>query len=101
MTSGSIIVRMAFQHLSAAEHLRRLELGAVTSVELTQSYLDRVATLDGKVGAFLHVDRGPALQIAAEVDSRRAAKRPVGRLAGLPIAVKDIFCERGQTTTCG
>ena len=72
----------------------------MTSVELTQSYLDRIAALDDKVGAFLHVDREGALTQAAEVDAKRAKKGPLGRLAGLPIAVKDIFCERGQTTTC-
>src|SRR5207247_2119591 len=70
------------------------------SVELTKACLDRIAAVDSKVGAFLRVDRDRALEQAGQVDARRAAKQPVGRLAGLPIAVKDILCERGQTTTC-
>ena len=41
-----------------------------------------------------------ALARAAEIDKRRAQKQAVGRLGGLPVAVKDIFCERGERTTC-
>ena len=41
-----------------------------------------------------------ALEQAADIDARRAKRQPVGRLAGLPVAVKDILCERGQLTTC-
>src|SRR3954470_7655531 len=91
---------MSLHQQSAAEHLRSLETGEITSVELTKSYLDHIAAVDGRVGAFLRVDGERALSKAAEIDGHRAARRPVGRLAGLPIAVKDILCERGQTTTC-
>jgi aspartyl-tRNA(Asn)/glutamyl-tRNA(Gln) amidotransferase subunit A len=91
---------MAIHEQSATEHLRSLESRATTSVALTQAYLDRIAVLDSKVGAFLHVDREGALAQAAQIDAKRAKNEPLGRLAGLPIAVKDIFCERGQTTTC-
>ncbi|MFO0788346.1 MAG: Asp-tRNA(Asn)/Glu-tRNA(Gln) amidotransferase subunit GatA [Pirellulales bacterium] len=85
---------------SATEHLRSLAQGDVTSVELTRAYLDRIESVNEKVGAFLRVDADRALKLAAEIDAKRAAKKPLGRLAGLPIAVKDILCERGQTTTC-
>ncbi len=91
---------MSLIEQTASEHLRSLESGAVTSVELTQAYLDRIQSVDGQVGALLYVDAEGALNRAAEVDERRAKKQPVGRLAGLPIAVKDILCERGQKTTC-
>lgn len=91
---------MSIHEQSAAEHVQSMESGAITSVELTQAYLDRIAALDDKVGAFLNVDREGALAQAAEVDAKRAKKTPLGRLAGLPVAVKDIFCERGQKTTC-
>ena len=91
---------MSFHQQTATEQLRSLNSGAVTSVELTKASLDRIKAVDGKVGAFLSVSEDRALAQAAEADSRRAAKQPVGRLAGLPIAIKDIFCERGQTTTC-
>ena len=41
-----------------------------------------------------------ALADANEIDAKRSKRQPMGRLAGLPIAVKDVLCERGQTTTC-
>jgi aspartyl-tRNA(Asn)/glutamyl-tRNA(Gln) amidotransferase subunit A len=94
------VSRMSLLYQSAAEHVRSLESGAISSVELTSACLDRIAAVDGKIGAFLRVDRDRALEQAAQVDDQRASKQPIGRLAGLPIAVKDIFCERGQTTTC-
>ncbi len=85
---------------TASEHLRNLESGAITSVELARAYLDRIAAADDKVGAFLHVDADRALAQAAHVDAKRANRQAVGRLAGLPVAVKDNLCERGQLTTC-
>src|SRR3954470_22326648 len=100
MVFQAAIDRMSLHQESAAEHLRSLKSGAITSVDLTSACLDRIAAVDGKIGAFLRVDRDRALGQAAEVDARRASKQPVGRLAGLPVAAKDIFCERGQTTTC-
>ncbi|HEX5472830.1 MAG TPA: amidase, partial [Lacipirellulaceae bacterium] len=91
---------MPLHEQSAAEHLRSLESGEVTSVELTTAYVDRIRAIDPRVGAFLHVDRERALDQAAEIDAKRARDKVVGRLAGLPIAVKDVLCERGQPTTC-
>ena len=85
---------------TASDHLRSLESGAVSSVELTRAYLDRIRQFDDRVGAFLRFDAERALARAAEIDARRAKRQAVGRLAGLPVAVKDILCERGELTTC-
>jgi aspartyl-tRNA(Asn)/glutamyl-tRNA(Gln) amidotransferase subunit A len=85
---------------SACEQLRGLAVGTVSSAELTQVYLDRIAAVDDRIGAFLRVDRERSLARAAEIDARRAKGQSVGLLSGLPVAVKDIFCERGELTTC-
>jgi aspartyl-tRNA(Asn)/glutamyl-tRNA(Gln) amidotransferase subunit A len=85
---------------TAAEHLRSLASGTITSVELTQAYLDRIESVDDRVGAFLRVDAEAAVRRAAEIDAKRAQRQSVGSLAGLPIAVKDILCERDEKTTC-
>lgn len=86
--------------LSAAEQLRRLTVGELTSVELTRAYLDRIAAVDERVGAFLRVTDERALELAADIDKRRAAGEKVGALAGLPVAVKDVLCDEGQITSC-
>jgi aspartyl-tRNA(Asn)/glutamyl-tRNA(Gln) amidotransferase subunit A len=91
---------MSLFEQSASEHLRSLETGALSSVELTRAYLDRIERTDARVGAFLRVDAEGALRQAAEVDAKRSKGQAVGKLAGLPVAVKDILCERGQVTTC-
>jgi aspartyl-tRNA(Asn)/glutamyl-tRNA(Gln) amidotransferase subunit A len=85
---------------TAVEHLRELQSGAKSAVELTRACLDQITAGDNRIGAFLRVSPEGALQQAADVDARRAAKTPVGPLAGLPVAVKDNLCERGQLTTC-
>ena len=91
---------MSLIQQTASEHLQDLESGAISSVELTRAYLDRIHALDERVGAFLQVSADRALEQAAEIDTRRAKGQRVGRLAGLPVAVKDILCERGELATC-
>jgi aspartyl-tRNA(Asn)/glutamyl-tRNA(Gln) amidotransferase subunit A len=75
--------------------------GEVSAVDVTRAHLDRIAAVDGRVHAFLHVDTDGALAAAAEVDARRAAGEQLGPLAGAPVAVKDVFTTRGVPTTCG
>ena len=72
----------------------------VSSVELTQLFLDRIAKLDGGLNAFITVDPARALGEARAADARRAAG-DTGPLLGIPVAHKDIFCTQGMATTCG
>ncbi|MFZ1933876.1 MAG: Asp-tRNA(Asn)/Glu-tRNA(Gln) amidotransferase subunit GatA [Thermoguttaceae bacterium] len=85
---------------TATELVRQLAEGEVTSVELTKSYLDRIERHDGRVKAFLRVNPAAALAQAEEIDRRRKAGKPLGPLAGLPLAVKDVLCAQGEPTTC-
>ena len=77
--------------------LRRKE---VSSVELTRHFLDRIATHDPALNAFITVTGDVALADAARADERRRAGE-AGPLLGIPIAHKDIFCTRGVRTSCG
>ena len=90
---------------SAAELADALAAGEVTSVELTQAHLDRIAAVDGDadagIHAFLHVDAEGALAQAKASDERRAAGSPASYLDGVPIAVKDILTTIGTPTTAG
>ena len=83
-----------------AELTAGLESGEYTSVELTQSLLDRIAAHNDALNALLTVTAEEALAAAAKADSDRAAGN-AGVLNGLPIIHKDIFCTRGVRTTCG
>ena len=85
----------------ASELVDLLRRGEVTSVELTQAFLDRIAALNPQINAYLHVSAEGALATAAEVDRRRAAGETLPELAGLPIAVKDNLTTVDAPTTAG
>jgi aspartyl-tRNA(Asn)/glutamyl-tRNA(Gln) amidotransferase subunit A len=91
---------MSLVDRSATELLGLLERGETTSLEITQALLDRIAQHDAQVGAFLRVDPPAALARAEEIDRRRRAGQKLGRLAGLPVAIKDLLCTHGEPTTC-
>ncbi|MFX0537858.1 Asp-tRNA(Asn)/Glu-tRNA(Gln) amidotransferase subunit GatA [Ornithinimicrobium sp. Y1847] len=87
--------------LTAVQMADGLAAAEFTSVELTQAHLDRIERLNGTLNAFLLVDAEGALATAREVDAAREAGEDLPRLAGVPVAVKDIACTQGLTTTAG
>ena len=72
----------------------------ISSVELTQLFLDRINQLNPTLNAFVTVDAEKSLNSARAADARIAAGN-AGLLTGIPIAQKDIFCAEGWLTTCG
>ncbi|MBA6437788.1 Asp-tRNA(Asn)/Glu-tRNA(Gln) amidotransferase subunit GatA [Streptomyces sp. GMR22] len=87
--------------LTAAEIAARIASGEVTAVEVTEAHLARIEAVDEKVHAFLHVDREGALAQARAVDAKRERGEELGPLAGVPLALKDIFTTKGIPTTVG
>jgi aspartyl-tRNA(Asn)/glutamyl-tRNA(Gln) amidotransferase subunit A len=86
--------------LSASELAARLTSGDVSSVEATRAHLDRISEVDGDVHAFLHVS-DHAVEVAADIDRRRAAGEQLGDLAGVPLAVKDVLVTTDMPSTSG
>jgi aspartyl-tRNA(Asn)/glutamyl-tRNA(Gln) amidotransferase subunit A len=86
---------------TAADLAAAMAAGEVSAVEVTQAHLDRITAVDGSVKAFLHVAAERALAAARAVDEQRAAGAPLGPLAGVPIAHKDVFTTADMPTTCG
>ncbi|MEN6576136.1 MAG: Asp-tRNA(Asn)/Glu-tRNA(Gln) amidotransferase subunit GatA [Phycisphaerales bacterium] len=92
---------MSIHELTAIELRDRIAAGRVSSVEATRATLDRIDQIDPTVGAYLSVFHDGAIQAAQSVDRRIAAGEPVGPLAGVPVAVKDVMCTSFGATTCG
>lgn len=88
--------------LTASELAVKIHSGEVSAVEAAQAHLDRIAEVDGEVHAFLHVGAEAALANAALVDEAvQAGTAPASPLAGVPLALKDVFTTTDMPTTCG
>ena len=85
---------------SVAELSRELERGQVSSVELTQQFLNRIRQEEGKYHCFITVTGEQALDDARAADAQRAAGNGTP-WSGVPFAHKDIFCTSGVRTSCG
>ena len=86
--------------MSAVDLVAALRQGDITAVQCTTVFLDRIEATNGTINAFLTVDREGALVRAADIDARRKAGKPLGALAGLPVALKDVLCTNDMPTTC-
>ncbi|MBN2647477.1 MAG: Asp-tRNA(Asn)/Glu-tRNA(Gln) amidotransferase subunit GatA [Thiotrichales bacterium] len=85
--------------LSVKQMSEKLHAGEISSVELTQHYLDRITQFDPELNAYVTVTPELALQMARDADER-LKNGTAGLLTGIPIAHKDIFCTDGVKTTC-
>jgi len=87
-------------NLTIADMRTRLDAGDVTAVQLTDALLTRIASHDGTIGAYLHVDNDGAHQQARAADARiQAGER--GGLLGIPLGIKDVLSTTGLPTTSG
>ncbi|MFY2789644.1 Asp-tRNA(Asn)/Glu-tRNA(Gln) amidotransferase subunit GatA [Rhodococcus sp. MALMAid1271] len=88
--------------LDASELAARIHGRELSAVEVTQAHLDRISEVDGDLHAFLHVAGAEALAAASDVDAGLAAGHaPASALAGVPLALKDVFTTTDMPTTAG
>jgi len=89
-----------YHNKTLAELSSMLEAGDVSSVELTQYFLDRIKSKDADINSFVTVTEEQALAQAKAADETRAVGN-AGPLTGVPFAHKDIFCTEGVRSSCG
>lgn len=87
--------------LSLAQLRDGLQSGHFSSVELTEAWLARIAQFDSELNSFITVLREDALAQAQQADQRRQSGSVASPLAGIPYALKDLFCTEGVLTSCG
>lgn len=91
---------MQLTEMKAAELVAGIAARTFSAVEVAQAFLDRTAKLK-HLNVYVHLEPEVVLDQARSVDSRIAAGENPGPLAGLPIAIKDLLCVKGEPTTCG
>src|SRR6266571_3214229 len=87
--------------LTIAEAGELLRSKKISSVELTRAHLERIRAVEDKVKAFTLITDELALQQARESDRHIARGEALSPLTGIPLAIKDVICTKGITTTCG
>jgi aspartyl-tRNA(Asn)/glutamyl-tRNA(Gln) amidotransferase subunit A len=87
--------------MGLAEAARAVAQGKVTSQALTEACLARIADWQPRVNAFLKLEADAALKAAKAVDRARKRGVALGRLAGVPLAHKDMYYRAGKETSCG
>jgi aspartyl-tRNA(Asn)/glutamyl-tRNA(Gln) amidotransferase subunit A len=89
------MINASIKQLSAALAARK-----ISSLELTQLYLDRIAALNPALNAYITTNAEASLAQARAADKLLAGEN-AQPLTGIPVAQKDIFCAQGWRTTCG
>src|SRR5256885_1937835 len=83
-----------------AEIAGAVSRGDVSAEEVARESIASIERENPRLGAFLAISADQALSQAREVDRRRAAVQALGKLAGVPIGLKDALSTRGIATTC-
>ncbi len=91
----------ALRALPAREMRARIARGEVKAAEVAEAFLAAIAAREAEIRAFAWHDAAFVRQQAAALDAHRAAGRPLGRLHGLPVALKDVIDTARIPTECG
>ena len=87
--------------LTATAAAAEVARGTFSAEEYSRACLDRIEAIDGEIRAFVHVDRDSVIAQARALDERRAERRSIGPLHGVPVAIKDIIDTADYPTELG
>ncbi len=85
---------------SAKEIVDCIRNGEVSPVEVIQDFIERIHAVDVKIDAYTQVWEEYAIKEAKELEQRIVRGEEVGKLAGVPISIKEVICTREGFTTC-
>jgi aspartyl-tRNA(Asn)/glutamyl-tRNA(Gln) amidotransferase subunit A len=91
---------MELHQLTATALQKMLASRQISSQEIVKALLARIENVDPAVRAFITLCPAQALEAAKASDARRSQNKPLGKLEGIPVAIKDNICTQGITTTC-
>lgn len=86
--------------LSALALNQRFVDGSLKAVDIAKYFIDRIERLDPAIGAFLALCKNRCMKKAEELDARRKNGQKLGRLAAVPVGIKDNIHIKGELTTC-
>lgn len=92
---------MEIYDLTVHELIEKLDKKELTSSQIIESYLNRINEKEKEIEAFVTVTDETAKEKAEEIDEKIAKGENLGKLAGIPIGIKDNMCTKGVKTTCG
>lgn len=90
-----------YSKLACHELKEMIDKREVSSEEIVNSVFERIHKFESKIHAYISLFRDSALEEAIIIDERIRRGETVGKLSGIPIAVKDIISTKDKVTTCG
>jgi len=91
---------MKLQELTAQETIQKIQGNEATAEECVHAVFETIHKLEPEINSYVTLVEHEALKKAKQVDKKISEGKPVGKLAGVAIAVKDAICTKGIATTC-
>ena len=91
---------MELHQLTIHELQEKIKNGRVSATQITESVFSRIDAVEERVHSYIRLMKEEAIAAAAKADEN-IKNGNIKPLTGIPIALKDIVCTKGITTTCG